>query len=67
MITSRDIRDFKGWLSEGIDVDVRSGVIHIDLGIDLDEVVTYIKENLSPGDVFDNKQLKGWAEENGFE
>lgn len=32
----------------------------------LDQIVTTIAENLSPEDVFQEKDLKTWAEENGY-
>ena len=32
----------------------------------LDDAIEWIRENLSPEDVFETKQLDMWAEENGF-
>lgn len=31
-----------------------------------EDVVEWIRENLKPDDVFGDKSLKEWAEENGF-
>jgi hypothetical protein len=32
----------------------------------LDEAIDWIKNNLKPDDVFDNKELESWAESNGY-
>ena len=34
--------------------------------IQLDEVIGWIKSNLNPEDVFDEKDLRQWADENDF-
>ena len=32
----------------------------------LEEAIEWIRKNLNPGEVFDEKDLKTWAEENGY-
>ncbi|MDA1029692.1 MAG: hypothetical protein O3B41_11670 [Bacteroidetes bacterium] len=32
----------------------------------LEDAIAWIKDNLNPEDVFEKKQLDGWAEENGY-
>lgn len=32
----------------------------------LDEAISWIQDNLTPDDVFSDKQLKSWAEANGY-
>ena len=32
----------------------------------LDDTVTWVQENLDPGDVFSERQLSEWAFDNGF-
>jgi hypothetical protein len=34
--------------------------------IQLDEAIDWIKSNLNPEDVFDERDLRQWADENGF-
>lgn len=33
----------------------------------LDTALEWIRDNMKPNQVFDDKDLEGWAEENGFE
>lgn len=32
----------------------------------LDDIVSWIANNLNPEDVFDESQLAGWADDNGY-
>jgi hypothetical protein len=39
---------------------------HIDIRFDAYHLVLWVSENFSPEDVFDDRYLSDWAEENGY-
>lgn len=56
MPTTRQQKDFADTIIEAVDISPKG------LGIAID----WIRENLDPEDVFDEKKLSAWAEENGY-
>ena len=40
--------------------------VEIDLRNIQDDVIAFVAENLTPEDVFNDKALRAWAQENGF-
>ncbi len=40
--------------------------VQVQADIPEDEIIQYCKKHLYPGDVFSEKELMDWAEENGY-
>ncbi|MFX0135467.1 MAG: hypothetical protein ACFFDN_17620 [Candidatus Hodarchaeota archaeon] len=66
MITSNENHNFLLWLKSGYDFKSDGNKIDITLGLALNEIATWIRENLLPDDIFDKNQLNRWAIDNNY-
>ena len=58
MANTRQEQEFKDIVIDAIDFSVSNGI--------LNSAIDYIQRNLDPDDVFSDKDLETWAENNGY-
>jgi hypothetical protein len=46
--------------------DALKALVTVSFGIDSDEVVSWVRDNYAPDDVFQQRDLDAWAEENDY-